>query len=318
MSIDNTLMMNHTCFRIKDPKVAIPFYVDNFGMKLVDEFAFPKMKFTIYMLAFDHGANVNWAAREGVLELCHNWGSESDPDFKTNNGNESENRGFGHICFSVDNIQQVEKDLLARDVAFKKKLSDGRQKDIAFCLDKDGYWIELIENGNGKVDGKTEPSSYRFNHSMIRIKDPKKSLAFYCDVLGFKVLKTKKFDEAKFTLYFLGYDHLEQEAGDISGREGIIELTHNWGTEDDPEFKYHNGNSTENGAIQGFGHTCITCEDPDKFCKELTEKYPDLDWSLKFNQGNIKGIGFVRDPDGYSIEVISHDLFKNGNDEYKI
>lgn len=319
--IDDSFLMNHTCLRIKDPKVSIDFYVKNFGMKLINEFSFPSMKFTIYMLGFENDDNkkLNWAARSGVLELCHNWGTENDDNFKINNGNGSENRGFGHICFSVDNISQVESDLLNKGVSFKKKLSDGRQKDIAFCLDPDGYWIELIENGINKIDNKTDSKSYKFNHSMIRVKDPEKSLKFYCDILGFKLLKQKKFDDAKFTLYFLGYDHSDQEITDISDREGIIELTHNWGTESDPNFKgYHNGNSTENGAIQGFGHTCISCSNPSKFCQELLEKYPDLDWSLKFNQGNIKSIGFIRDPDGYSIEIIPHNIFENGNDEYKI
>jgi len=320
-TFDDSFLMNHTCFRIKDPKVSIPFYTSNFGMKLIAEFPFPTMKFTIYMLSFECPEDVgkNWSAKPGILELCHNWGTESDPDFKVNNGNQETHRGFGHICFSVDNIEKTQEKLLLAGVQFQKKLEDGRQKNIAFALDPNGYWIELIEN---KIDYKpetTSTASYRFNHSMIRVKDPEKSLKFYREVLGFKLLKSLKFDAAKFSLYFLGYDHtpgfVEDSETDISKRQGIVELTHNWGTESDDSFPgYHNGNSTENGAIQGFGHTCVSCKDPSKFCQELEEKYGDkLDWSLKWNQGNIKQIAFIRDPDGYSIEILGHDLFKNGN-----
>ncbi|RCK60386.1 Lactoylglutathione lyase [Candida viswanathii] len=316
-TFNNSFLMNHTCLRIKDPKVSVPFYTEKFGMKLIA--TFPFKDFTLYMLNYETEANknLNWSAREGVLELCHNHGVENDPDYKLNNGNGDKDRGFGHICVSVDNIQAFQDQLLSKDVKFQKKLTDGRQKNIAFALDPNGYWIELIENGIDKVEAKTNSSSYKLNHTMIRVKDPKKSLEFYRDILGFKLLSTKEFPEAKFTLYFLGYEHdpsFKQDSldsNDQAKREGIIELTHNWGTESDPEFKgYHNGNSTENGAIQGYGHTCVSCEDPAKFCQELTDKFGDkLDWSLKWDQGNIKKIAFIRDPDGYSIEILGHDLF---------
>lgn len=316
-TFNNSFLMNHTCLRIKDPKVSVPFYTENFGMKLIA--TFPFKDFTLYMLNYETEANknLNWSARPGVLELCHNHGVENDPEYKLNNGNGEKDRGFGHICVSVDNIQAFQDKLLANDVKFQKKLSDGRQKDIAFALDPNGYWIELIENGINKVEAKTDSLSYKLNHTMIRIKDPKKSLEFYRDVLGFKLLSTKEFPEAKFTLYFLGYEHdpnFKQDTltkPDQSKLEGIIELTHNWGTESDPEFKgYHNGNNTENGAIQGYGHTCVSCDNPTKFCEELVSKFGDkLDWSLKWDQGNIKKIAFIRDPDGYSIEILGHDLF---------
>lgn len=316
-TFNNSFLMNHTCLRIKDPKVSIPFYTEKFGMKLIA--TFPFADFTLYMLNYETEANkhLNWSAREGVLELCHNHGVENDSNYKLNNGNGEKDRGFGHICMSVDNIEAFQDQLLKSEVKFQKKLSDGRQKNIAFALDPDGYWIELIENGINKVANKTEVSSYKLNHTMIRVKDPKKSLEFYRDVLGFKLLSTSEHEGAKFTLYFLGYDHdpnFKQDTlvrNEQAKREGVIELTHNWGTESDPEFKgYHNGNSTENGALQGFGHTCVSCEDPAKFCQELEEKFGDkLDWSLKWDQGKIKKIAFIRDPDGYSIEILGHDLF---------
>ncbi|CAK7895651.1 glyoxalase I [[Candida] anglica] len=324
-TIDSSFVVNHTCLRIKDPKVSLPFYTENFGLKLISVFPFPDKKFTLYMLGYENDAEVaskNWAEREGVLELCHNHGVEDDDSYELNNGNGTEDRGFGHICISVDNIEVAERTLLAKGVKFQKKLSDGRQKNIAFALDPNGYWIELIEHGQGKTATLSSPSTYKFNHTMIRVKDAEKSLDFYKKVLGLKVLATSVHEGAKFTLYFLGYEHDPEykensETGESKAiKEGLIELTHNWGTESDPEFKgYHNGNSTEGGAKQGFGHTCVSCKDPARFCKEINDEFGEenIDWSVKWNQGGMKEIAFIRDPDGYSIEIIAHDLFKNGN-----
>ncbi|KAK6461963.1 glyoxalase I [Scheffersomyces coipomensis] len=278
---DDSFLMNHTCLRIKDPKVTVPFYTENFGLQLLRTVPFPD--FTLYMLGYENAENKskNWSAREGVLELCHNHGVENDPDFKLN-----------HV---------LEEKLLAKDVKFQKKLSDGRQKDIAFALDPNGYWIELIEHANGKVEAKTDASTYKFNHSMIRVKDPKASLDFYRNVLGFKLISSHEFPAAKFTLYFLGYDHspdFKEDSADRTvkaSREGLIELTHNWGT--------------EGGAIQGYGHTAVSCKDPDALCKQIEEEYGDkVKWSLKWDQGKIKRIAFIQDPDGYSIEIVGYDL----------
>lgn len=284
-------------------------------MKLLNHFDLGS--FTLYMMGYPTTEKKNWAAREGVLELCHNHGAESDDNYTVNNGNGEKFRGFGHICVSVDNIEAAEKKLLADGVKFQKKLLDGRQSNIAFCLDPNGYWIELIEHGVGKEVSTTSTDTYKLNHTMIRVKDPKKSLDFYTNVLGMKVFSRRDFESAKFTLYFLGYDHEDSVADgnlsrdDQAAKQAIIELTHNWGTENDDSFEgYHNGNSTENGAIQGYGHTCVSCQDPAKFCKEIEEELGDkADWSVKWNQGNLKNLAFIRDPDGYSVEIIPHDIF---------
>lgn len=313
-TIDNSFVMNHTCLRIKDPKVSVPFYEKNFGMKLINHFVFDD--FTLYMMGYDMGEKLNWAARPGILELCHNHGVENDPEYKLNNGNGEKFRGFGHICVSVDNIQACEASLLDAGVKFQKKLSDGRQKNIAFALDPDGYWIELIEHKQGREEATTNKQSYAFNHTMIRVKDPVKSLKFYREVLGMKLFRKHDVEAAKFTLYFLGYDHDanfkegELDSTDQAGRSGVIELTHNWGTETDASFEgYHNGNSTDNGALQGYGHTCVACDDPAKFCAEIEEAFPDSNWSVRWNQGGMKNLAFIRDPDNYAVEIIPKDIF---------
>lgn len=315
-SIDPSFVMNHTCFRIKDPMISVPFYEKHFGMKLITHFELDG--FTLYMMGYEIVDKLNWAARPGILELCHNHGVENDPNYKLNNGNDDTDRGFGHICISVDNIEVCEKQLLADGVKFQKKLKDGRQHNIAFALDPNGYWIELIEHLQSKVSERTVQSTYKFNHTMIRVKDPKKSLQFYRDVLGMKLLRTYEAELAKFTLYFLGYDHSNITEGEVdrevmAGKQGVIELTHNWGTENSDSFEgYHNGNSTENGAIQGYGHTCVSCDEPAKFCEEIDAEFGDsVTWSVKWNKGGMKDLAFIKDPDGYSIEIIGIRMFSD-------
>ena len=85
------------------------------------------------------------ASSDGLLELTWNYGTEKDTNFKYHNGN-NEPQGFGHICISVDDIDAACKRFEEKGVSWKKKLSDGRMKNIAFILDPDGYWIEVVQN----------------------------------------------------------------------------------------------------------------------------------------------------------------------------
>lgn len=302
---DHSLKLNHTCLRVKDPKVSVEYYEKQFGMKLLEHKKFPDMKFDLYFLSFPNKqftsnsqGSTDVFRENGILELTHNYGTESDPEYKVNNGNEEPHRGFGHICFSLPDLEAECERLESNGVQFKKRLADGRQKNIAFALDPDGYWIELIENqesGSG--------NNYKFNHTMIRVKDPVKSLEFYQNVLGLKIIDISEHANAKFTLYFLAYEN-DQKGIVRPARESILELTHNWGTENDPEFAYHNGNEEP----QGYGHICISNEDPSALCQEIESLYPDIKWAPKFNHGKMKNIGFLKDPDGYSIEVVPHGL----------
>ena len=91
------------------------------------------------------------------------------------------------------------------------------------------------------------------NHSMLRVKDPAVSLDFYSRIMGMRVLRKLDFPEMKFSLYFLAVAELASSAPDQEGertawtfsQSGILELTHNWGTESDPDFKYHDGNAQQ-------------------------------------------------------------------------
>ncbi|CCK69697.1 lactoylglutathione lyase GLO1 KNAG_0C06000 [Huiozyma naganishii CBS 8797] len=315
-AVRGSVVNTHTCLRVKDPKVSLAFYEKQFGMRLLKQVDVAESRFSLYFLSFEkefpHAENgsLKVFATQGVLELTHNWGTEDDASFKVNNGNGEENRGFGHVCFTTRDIAQACVTLEARGVSFKKRMSDGRQKDIAFVLDPDGYWIELVQYPTvGTPSGQADDLGYKFNHTMVRVKDARKSVAFYTNVLGMQLLEKSVHENAKFTLYFLGYpaDSESREAtGDRRAREGLLELTHNWGTEDDAEFRYHNGND----APQGYGHICISCKDPEAFCNEVEQKYGDkIAWAPKFNQGKMKNIAFLKDPDGYSVEVTPQTLF---------
>jgi lactoylglutathione lyase len=111
----------------------------------------------------------------------------------------------------------------------------------------------------------TDVETYRMNHTMIRVKDAEKSLSFYQDVMGMKLIRTVEAKPAGFNLYFLGYDDPQSST---AHKEGLLELTWNYGTEKDPDFKYHDGNAEP----QGFGHICVSVDDIKAACDRFEEK----------------------------------------------
>ncbi|KAI9208463.1 Glyoxalase/Bleomycin resistance protein/Dihydroxybiphenyl dioxygenase [Polychytrium aggregatum] len=153
----------------------------------------------------------------------------------------------------------------------------------------------------------TDTATYDFNHTMLRIRDPAKSLDFYTRLLGMSQVTRQDFEQGKFTLYFLAYNVPKEvlEADEsvrkayVFSRPGVLELTHNWGTESDDSFAgYHNGNKEP----RGFGHICITVDNVDAACARLESE--GVSFVKKPDQGSMKGIAFAADPDGYWIEII--------------
>ncbi|XP_036333548.1 lactoylglutathione lyase [Rhagoletis pomonella] len=145
---------------------------------------------------------------------------------------------------------------------------------------------------------------FLFQQTMYRIKDPRKSLPFYTGVLGMSLLVKLDFPEAKFSLYFMGYENPEDVPKDQSERKrwaltrkATIELTHNWGTENDENQSYHNGNSDP----RGFGHIGILVPDVYAACKRFEEH--GVEFVKKPDDGRMKGLAFIKDPDGYWIEI---------------
>jgi lactoylglutathione lyase len=93
--------------------------------------------------------------------------------------------------------------LMARDVKFQKKPDDGMMKGLAFALDPDGYWIEIIKRNAGSAFNSHE---YTLAQTMLRVKDPAKSLAFYRDILGMNLLSERHIGVGQswaFSLFFL-------------------------------------------------------------------------------------------------------------------
>lgn len=117
------------------------------GLKNILKVPHSEENYDIYTLAYDFPESVSFEAhctnRQGVLQLKHRHGSETDENFKVHNGNSDPGKGFGHVCISVDNIQAACQRIEDAGYRFKKKLSDGRMRNIAFALDPDDYWVRF-------------------------------------------------------------------------------------------------------------------------------------------------------------------------------
>ena len=135
----------------------------------------------------------------------------------------------------------------------------GRMKGLAFVYDPDGYWVELVKRG----DKKNIPNDYNFSQTMLRVKDPQKSLEFYKQ-LGMKVLVEKSFSD--FSLFFLGSSNVPDGASPKDLFQPCLELTHNHGTEEQDDFRHYNGN--EEGR-EGFGHVGFLVDDVEQTCDAL-------------------------------------------------
>lgn len=167
----------------------------------------------------------------------------------------------------------------------------------------------LVVDGVQPIDSKTQ--GFVFNHTMLRVKDPVKSLAFYTGILGMTLLCVKRFPQMQFDLYFLAKLTEEERANLPAGddlaiyafrQRGILELTHNYGTEDQPDFAYHNGND----APQGFGHICFSVPDLAAAIAWFDEN--QVEYKKRPEEGSMKNIAFIKDVDGYWIEIVQADL----------
>ncbi|MEN9239170.1 MAG: lactoylglutathione lyase [Thermostichales cyanobacterium SZTDM-1c_bins_54] len=129
----------------------------------------------------------------------------------------------------------------------------------------------------------------RLLHTMLRVGDLERSLHFYCDVLGMKLLRRKDYPGGKFTLAFVGYGPESEGA--------VIELTHNWDTD-----HYDIGT--------GFGHIAPGGEDIYRVCAEIKAKGGLVTREPGPMKHGSTVIAFVQDPDGYKIELIQQDTLQ--------
>lgn len=126
----------------------------------------------------------------------------------------------------------------------------------------------------------------RLLHTMIRVGDLEKSLAFYTDVLGMRLLRRKDYPDGRFTLAFVGYQDEDEGA--------VLELTHNWDT---PSYDLGNG----------YGHVAIEVEDAYAACEKIKAKGGNVVREAGPMMHGHTVIAFVEDPDGYKIELIQRE-----------
>jgi len=123
----------------------------------------------------------------------------------------------------------------------------------------------------------------RILHTMIRVGNLEKSIQFYTEVLGMKLLRQKDYPDGEFTLAFIGYG---EEAENT-----VIELTYNWGTD-----RYDLG--------EGFGHIALEVDDVYQAAEEIRKRGGKIIREPGPMNAGTTIIAFIEDPDGYAIELI--------------
>ena len=126
----------------------------------------------------------------------------------------------------------------------------------------------------------------RLLHTMLRVGDLERSLAFYTDVLGMTLLRRKDYPDGKFTLAFVGYQPESEGA--------VLELTHNWET---PSYDLGNG----------YGHIALEVDDAYAACEKIKAKGGRVVREAGPMKHGQTVIAFVEDPDGYKVELIQAD-----------
>ena len=159
---------------------------------------------------------------------------------------------------------------------------------------------------------------YIMQQTMIRVKDPEASLKFYCDVLGFNLVMYREFPQWEFNVYFVAQvdpalipSTPEAQWKFCMQTPACIELTWNYGSEKENGAVYNTGNSDVTGSQDGlkvrggFGHLGITVPDVYEACERFQAM--GCEFSKTPNSGGMKGLAFVKDPDGYLIEILPQD-----------
>ena len=124
----------------------------------------------------------------------------------------------------------------------------------------------------------------RILHTMLRVGDLEKSIAFYTEVLGMTLLRLKDYPDGRFTLAFVGYGN--------EAENSVLELTHNWDT---PSYDLGNG----------YGHIAIEVNDVYKACEQIKAAGGKVVREAGPMMHGSSILAFVEDPDGYKIELLS-------------
>lgn len=142
---------------------------------------------------------------------------------------------------------------------------------------------------NAKVATTTnaQPVGTRILHTMLRVFDLEKSIAFYTQAFGMTLLRRTDFPGGRFTLAFLGYGDEEKDA--------VIELTHNW----DQKEPYEMGTA--------YGHIAIAVPDAYRACEVLEKGGAKITRPAGPMKHGTRVIAFIEDPDGYKVELVQRD-----------
>lgn len=130
-------------------------------------------------------------------------------------------------------------------------------------------------------------SQFRMMHTMIRVFDLDRSIRFYTELLGMKLLRRDDYPDGKFTNAFVGYGSEDDHC--------VVELTYNWGREE----AYELGN--------GFGHLALGVRDIYAVCDALQAQGANIPRKPGPMLHGTTHIAFIEDPDGYKIELIDLD-----------
>ncbi len=130
----------------------------------------------------------------------------------------------------------------------------------------------------------------RILHTMLRVGNLERSVAFYRDVLGMRELRRKDYPDGRFTLAFMGFQPEAEGA--------VLELTHNWDTE-----RYDLGN--------GYGHVALEVPDAAAACAAVRARGGKVVREAGPMKHGTTVIAFVEDPDGYKIEFIQRGTQKD-------
>ena len=192
--------------------------------------------------------------------------------------------GFGHFGVAVNDVYKTVDAVKASNGKVSREPGPvkGGKTTIAFVEDPTGYKWELI----GRDGNIPEPLA----QVMLRVGDLDKSIKFYTEVMGMKLLRTRENPEYKYTLAFLGYDDEDKTT--------VFELTYNWGV-----TEYDKGNA--------YAQVAISTKDVYK----TADAVKAAGGNVSREPGPVPGIGTkitaVLDPDGYKIVFVDEEDFLN-------
>ena len=123
----------------------------------------------------------------------------------------------------------------------------------------------------------------KYLHTMIRVGNLQKAIEFYTRILGFEHVRTTEHADGKFSLAFLKIEGAESPC---------LELTYNWGVEN-----YDLG--------KGYGHMAFAVPSMSEFAQHIAKQGVAFSWGPSTSPSGDSGMAFLKDPDGYSIEILS-------------